>query len=163
MRIGLALGSVWSRLGAKVTVVEYLDTILGGMRTSNGFLAMIFLLAASVFIFNSTLMTIAENRRTFGILKTAGMTPAQLRASVVYGVAAQAVAGIGAGLLVWWLGAGLLLSALFAAVGLVSFPLQNSVVGTLLLVPIVLAFCLLSAWLPSSRLLRLDPRGLIVE
>ena len=29
--IGLELGSVWRRLGAKVTVVEYLDTILGGM------------------------------------------------------------------------------------------------------------------------------------
>ncbi|MGI9365826.1 MAG: dihydrolipoyl dehydrogenase [Rhizobiaceae bacterium] len=29
--IGLELGSVWSRLGANVTVVEYLGTILGGM------------------------------------------------------------------------------------------------------------------------------------
>jgi dihydrolipoamide dehydrogenase len=29
--IGLELGSVWSRLGAKVTVIEYLDQILGGM------------------------------------------------------------------------------------------------------------------------------------
>jgi dihydrolipoamide dehydrogenase len=29
--IGLELGSVWNRLGAKVTVVEYLDQILGGM------------------------------------------------------------------------------------------------------------------------------------
>lgn len=29
--IGLELGSVWQRLGAKVTVVEYLDTILAGM------------------------------------------------------------------------------------------------------------------------------------
>ena len=29
--IGLELGSVWARLGARVTVVEYLDTILGGM------------------------------------------------------------------------------------------------------------------------------------
>lgn len=29
--IGLELGSVWSRLGAKVTVVEYLDKILGPM------------------------------------------------------------------------------------------------------------------------------------
>ncbi len=29
--IGLELGSVWARLGAKVTVIEYLDTILGGM------------------------------------------------------------------------------------------------------------------------------------
>ncbi len=29
--IGLELGSVWARLGAKVTVVEFLDTLLGGM------------------------------------------------------------------------------------------------------------------------------------
>jgi len=29
--IGLELGSVWGRLGSKVTVVEYLDSILGGM------------------------------------------------------------------------------------------------------------------------------------
>jgi dihydrolipoamide dehydrogenase len=29
--IGLELGSVWSRLGAKVTVIEFLDQILGGM------------------------------------------------------------------------------------------------------------------------------------
>ncbi|MBX8813692.1 dihydrolipoyl dehydrogenase [Ochrobactrum sp. MR34] len=29
--IGLELGSVWSRLGSKVTVVEYLDKVLGGM------------------------------------------------------------------------------------------------------------------------------------
>lgn len=29
--IGLELGSVWARLGAEVTVVEFLDTILGGM------------------------------------------------------------------------------------------------------------------------------------
>ena len=29
--IGLELGSVWARLGAKVTVLEYLDRILPGM------------------------------------------------------------------------------------------------------------------------------------
>lgn len=29
--IGLELGSVWARLGAKVTVLEYMDRILGGM------------------------------------------------------------------------------------------------------------------------------------
>src|SRR6185503_11625351 len=31
--IGLELGSVWSRLGSKVTVLEYLDRILPGMDT----------------------------------------------------------------------------------------------------------------------------------
>ncbi len=31
--IGLELGSVWQRLGAKVTVVEFLDRIAAGMDT----------------------------------------------------------------------------------------------------------------------------------
>ena len=41
--IGLELGSVWARLGAKVTVVEYLDQILGGMdgEVSKQFLRML--------------------------------------------------------------------------------------------------------------------------
>jgi dihydrolipoamide dehydrogenase len=41
--IGLELGSVWSRLGAKVTVVEFLDQILGGMdgEVSKQFLRML--------------------------------------------------------------------------------------------------------------------------
>mgnify|MGYP002832804632 CR=1 FL=1 len=29
--IGLEMGAVWSRLGAKVTVIEYLDRLLPGM------------------------------------------------------------------------------------------------------------------------------------
>jgi len=37
--IGLELGSVWQRLGAKVTVVEYFDRILPGMDTELGTLA----------------------------------------------------------------------------------------------------------------------------
>ncbi len=41
--IGLELGSVWLRLGAKVTVIEFLDTILGGMdkEVSKQFLRML--------------------------------------------------------------------------------------------------------------------------
>ena len=144
-------------------VRDQLDGILSGMRMANGFLAVVFLLAAAVFIFNTTLLTIAENRRVFGILKTGGMTPAQLRASVVYGVGVQAIVGILAGLLVWVVGAKLMLSSFFGGVGLVSFPLENWVLGTALLVPIILGFCLLSAWLPSSRVLQINPRALIVE
>ena len=37
--IGLELGSVWARLGAKVTVLEYLDTILPGMDAETAKLA----------------------------------------------------------------------------------------------------------------------------
>jgi putative ABC transport system permease protein len=144
-------------------VRDTMAAVATGMRMTNGFLVLIFLLASSVFVFNSTLMNIAENRRSFGVLKTVGMTPAQLRASVVYGVGLQASVGIAAGLMLWWLGAGPALSLLFSGLGLVSFPLQNSIMGTALAVPCILAFCLLSAWIPSNRVLRINPRNLIVE
>jgi putative ABC transport system permease protein len=144
-------------------VRDMMDAVGTGMRMTNGFLVLIFLLASSVFIFNSTLMNIAENRRSFGVLKAVGMTPAQLRASVVYGVGLQAGVGIAVGLAIWWLGAESGLSLLFSGLGLVSFPLENSITGTALAIPCILVFCLLSAWLPSSRVLGINPRNLIVE
>jgi putative ABC transport system permease protein len=142
---------------------DQLASIMSGMRMANGFLAAVFLLAAAVFIFNTTLLTIGENRRVFGILKTAGMTPVQLRGSVVAGVGVQALLGISAGLALWWLAAPAVLSGLFGTVGLVSFPLTNSVVGMAVAVPLIFGFCLLSAWIPSSRVLDINPRSLIVE
>jgi putative ABC transport system permease protein len=144
-------------------VREIMDTVTAGMRVSNGFLSLVFLAAASVFIFNSTLMNIAENRRMYGILKTVGMTPAELRSSVVWGVAVQSSLGVALGLIAWELGGGAGLSALFAGLGLVAFPVQSNMAGVMVLVPVILLFCLASAWLPSRRLLRLDPKGLIVE
>lgn len=142
---------------------DQLASIMSGMRMANGFLAVVFLLAASVFIFNTTLLTITENRRVFGILKTTGMTPSQLRASVVAGIGVQAGAGILAGLVIWWLAATVLLSPLFGTVGLVAFPLENSIIGMAVVIPLILGFCLLSAWLPSRRVLEVNPRNLIVE
>ena len=142
---------------------DQLASIMTGLRMTNGFLAVVFLLAASVFIFNTTLLTIAENRRIFGILKTAGMTPAQLRSSVVAGVGVQAALGTLAGLLVWFLAAPLMLSGLFQQVGLVSFPLENSVVGMAVALPLIFGFCLVSAWAPSRRVLEVNARHLIVE
>ncbi|MDX1382706.1 MAG: FtsX-like permease family protein, partial [Thermoanaerobaculia bacterium] len=144
-------------------VREIMDTVTAGMRVSNGFLALVFLAAASVFIFNSTVMGIAENRRMYGIFKALGMTPAELRLAVVLGVAAQATAGVAIGLVGWWLGGGVGLSALFSNLGLTAFPVETDPVGTLVLVPTILGFSLLAGWLPSSRLLALDPKGLIVE
>ena len=144
-------------------IKSMMESIMVGMKLTNGFLAFIFLTASAVVIFNSTLMNIAENRRMFGILKSVGMTPNQLRLSVVYGVGLQAIMGIAAGLAIWWWGAPALMSSLFAGLGLVEFPLQNSIVGTVIMVLLVLGFCLLFAWIPSNRLLQINPRNLIVE
>ena len=140
-----------------------MSTVLTGMRISNGFLTGVFLIAASVLIFNATLMQIVESRATFGVLKTVGMTPNQLRRSVVYGVALLAVAGIVLGLVLWSAGASAFLSLLFGSLGLVSFPLATHFAGTAVVALVILVFCLVSAWWPSAGLLDIDPRSLIVE
>ena len=144
-------------------VHDQLVAVTSGLRMANGFLAVVFLLAAAVFIVNTTLLTIAENRRIFGILKTAGMTPAQLRLSVVSGVGVQAALGVVTALVVWALAARALLSVLFASVGMVAFPLENSLVGMVVVVPVILLFCLVSAWVPSAAVLNVNPKALIVE
>ncbi len=144
-------------------VHDQLEAVTSGLRMANGFLAVVFLLAAAVFIVNTTLLTIAENRRIFGILKTAGMTPAQLRMSVVSGVGVQAVLGLVAALVVWAVAARALLSVLFSGVGMVAFPLQNSLIGMAVVVPVILLFCLASAWVPSAAVLDVNPKALIVE
>jgi putative ABC transport system permease protein len=142
---------------------DMLDSATSGMRVGNAFLAGVFLIAAAVFIFNATLMSIGENRRMFGILKTVGMTPSQLRASVVYSIGIQAAAGILLGVVGWWLGGHFILSTLFSGAGLVDFPLENDVLGMMIMAPAILVFCLLSAWIPAGRVLQINPRNLIVE
>ena len=142
---------------------DQLAQIMSGLRMTNGFLALVFLIAAAVFIVNTTLLTIAENRMVFGILKTTGMTPAQLRSSIVTGVGVQALAGVLLALVLWFLAARSVLSGLFGSVGLVSFPLENWGIGMAAMVPVILAFCLASAWWPSRQVLAINPRTLIVE
>jgi putative ABC transport system permease protein len=142
---------------------DQLASVISGQRMANGFLAVIFLAAAAVFIVNTTLLTIGENRRVFGILKTTGMTPAELRLSVVSAVAVQTVVGVALGLLVWVVAAKSFLSLLFRGVGLVDFPLRNSLVGTAIAVVVIVGASLTSAWIPSTAVLDVNPRSLIVE
>jgi putative ABC transport system permease protein len=142
---------------------DQLASITRGLSMTNSFLAIVFLLAAAVFIFNTTLLGIGENRPIFGILKTAGMTPGQLRSSVVAGVAVQAGVGLAAGVSIWFLAARVALSQMFGTVGLVSFPLENSVVGMATMVPLIFGFCIASAWIPSRWVLDVNPRTLVVE
>ncbi|MCC7051749.1 MAG: ABC transporter permease [Gemmatimonadaceae bacterium] len=142
---------------------DQLAQIMTGLRMTNGFLALVFLIAAAVFIVNTTLLTIAEHRRVFGILKTTGMTPGQLRSSIMAAVGVQAVAGVLAALVLWFLLARTVLSGVFGTVGLVTFPLENWALGMAVMAPVIVCCCLASAWWPSRQVLAIDPRTLIVE
>jgi dihydrolipoamide dehydrogenase len=84
--IGLELGSVYARLGAKVTVIEYLDRILPGMdldvaKTFQRLLqkqGFAFRLSAKV-----TSATVANGKVTLGVEPAAGGAAEQIEADVV--------------------------------------------------------------------------------
>jgi putative ABC transport system permease protein len=144
-------------------VRDQLATIMAVLRLANGFLTLVFLTAAGVFIVNTTLLAIAEQRRVLGLLKTTGMTPAQLRYSIVAGVGVQSACAVLAGMVLWFLTARAALSRVFAGVGLAEFPLEHWALGMSIAMPAVVLFCLAIAWWPSRHVLALSPRSLIVE
>ncbi len=84
--IGLELGSVWARLGAKVTVIEYLDRILPGMdlETAKNFQR---LLTKQGFTFKlASKVTGAEKTKTkvkLSVEPAAGGTPETIEADTV--------------------------------------------------------------------------------
>lgn len=145
------------------SIGSILDGIIRSMRISNTFLSVVLLAASCTFIFNSTLMSIAEGRRTYGILKSVGMSPAELHWCVLWNLTIQAALGIIAALSIWWFAGGAGLSLMFASLGLVSFPLHNDLLWTFAVAAMVFAFCVCSGWLSAYRQLRFDPKGLILE
>jgi dihydrolipoamide dehydrogenase len=84
--IGLELGSVWQRLGAKVTVVEFLDRLVPGMDRETGKALERVLAKQGLKIKLSTRVTGATTNDkdvTLTVEKAAGGTPETLEADVV--------------------------------------------------------------------------------
>ncbi|MTI94747.1 MAG: FtsX-like permease family protein [Firmicutes bacterium] len=126
-------------------------------------LSIIFMAVASIITFNATLISIYSDKKTFGIYKAFGMTPLQIRLSMVWKVALLAAVGVSIGMPLALATTPGMLGVLLTNMGLVSFPFDITLWGTLAVIPVCLAVALLSAWLPSGRILGLNPRNLIIE
>lgn len=140
-----------------------LAAIGNGMGLVAIILSVIFMAVAFIITFNTTLMSIYAEKKNFGIYKALGMTPLQIRLSLVYKVLALSGIGILIGLPLSLFGSPRILGALIGSIGMMEFPFTVTVLGTLAAIPICLLVGLISAWIPSGRVLSLNPRNLIVD
>ncbi|MBW1750729.1 MAG: FtsX-like permease family protein [Deltaproteobacteria bacterium] len=128
-----------------------------------GFLSLIFLLVSAVSIFNSTAMGINETKRHYGIYKAIGYTQAQVRLMIVSKSAVLGLAAVAVGCVLFWTLTRTIMALLMTQMGMAQFPMVISPVGSMMMLPTVIALCVISAWLPSNRIARIKARELIVE
>ena len=140
-----------------------LSSITGYMALIVLTLSIIFMAVAFVIIFNATLMSIYSDRKNFGIYKALGMTPVQIRMSIVSKVLALSLIGVALGLPLALILTPRVLSMLVMDMGLVNFPFDLTLLGTLSVVPLSIAVTFISSWIPSGRILKLNPRNLIID
>jgi len=128
-----------------------------------GFLSLVFLLVSFVSIFNSTAMGINESKRLYGIYKALGYTQTQVRLMIVSKSAVLGVVAAVAGSVLFITLTQKIMAILMTQIGMAQFPMVISSLGSIMMLPIIIALCIISAWLPSNRIARIKSRELIVE
>src|SRR6185503_16793339 len=99
-------------------------------------LSLFFISILALSVWNDIVSSIRDHRKTFGILKTAGFTPKQLRTLLSWKMILLATLSLCIGIpLTLWLSP-LLMSAVTKDLGLIHFPLVINVPGTLLIIPL---------------------------
>ncbi len=137
--------------------------IIINIKLSFAFIIMMFLVVSFTTIFNTGMIDIQENKRNFGILKTIGFKPSELRFSQVFKTMSISLIGAILGVTLWINLFPIILNSIFISVGLKYFPIHMDYILTILTIPSITIFSGLSAWIPSGQILKINPKTLIVE
>lgn len=140
-----------------------MNPIMNTMGMSLVFICCIFLVVLVITIYSSSILSIHKLKKNFGIFKTIGMTPVQVRFLVVVrylivGIIAIII-GTAAGLYL----TPVLMTAMCSSMGVVSFPMSVNILQTILVIPFALILALASSWFPSGQILKINPRSLVLE
>jgi putative ABC transport system permease protein len=137
--------------------------VISEMKAVFTLLSLFFITMLFLSIWNDVVISIRDYRKIFGILKTAGFTPRQLRRILPWKILLPSLLALIMGIpLSLWLSP-LLMSQVTKTMGLVHFPFMVDPALMLLLPPLFLFSVLLFAWLASSGTTRVNPRMLINE
>ncbi|MCP4218460.1 MAG: ABC transporter permease [bacterium] len=121
----------------------------------------VFFIISFIFVNNDTVQYIGQSRKNFGILKSIGVTPFQLRMSSVYRILIQVFACLLIAVPFSSLLAPQVLNLAFGSIGFGAFPANLAIAPKLLLVPLFGIFGFLSAWIPSRRINKIKPKELV--
>jgi len=137
--------------------------IVSNMEVTFLILSLFFISILALSVTNDMVISIRDHRKTFGILKTAGFTPNQLRTLLSWKMLLLASLSLCIGMpLTLWLGP-LLMSAVTKDLGLIHFPFVINVSGTLLIIPLFFGAVALCTWISSASAAKVNPRILLIE
>jgi len=135
--------------------------IITGVKSALLSLSLFFVLILLLTIGNDMMSNILEHLKSFGILKSIGYTPFQIRSSLtwksIFLTMISLLIGISSAL---WITPHLM-SSLSAGIGLVRFPYLINVYAILLQVPVTIALVAIYSWWLSVRTATVSPRSLI--
>lgn len=137
------------------------QNIIASMRGTLLLVSLFFLAVLFAILFNDALMNIHDFRKSFGIFKTIGLTPLQLRWALVYKALLLSAFCLIIGLPATLFLSPILISGMSEGIGLQDFPYLIQVLGTILSVPSLLLFTGLSAWRASKNVLKITPKNLV--
>lgn len=124
-------------------------------------LSLFFLLVLFAVLFSDTLMNIQEKQHTFGVLKTIGTVPTQLKKILVFKQLIIFFLAFIISMPFVQLISQQLISRLTAGIGLVEFPFLSLPFSSVFVVVVILFFVIGTTWWASGRLAKLSPKVLI--
>jgi putative ABC transport system permease protein len=111
---------------------------------------------AAVGILNSMWLSVQERRRVFGMLKAVGMTPGQVRLSVLAAAISLALVGYVVGVLVGFPGISLLMDTVARSQGFGPLRPPLDGLGLALILPAVVVLAIIGAFIPAYRASRVS-------
>jgi len=128
-----------------------------------GILSAIFLIVLAVIIVNTMLLDIQQEKKMYGILKTCGMLPSELRMSLAWRIVITSVIGLIIGIPVGMVAAPGILNLAMSSMGIVNYPVVINFIDAIYVILIIIAISLLCSWLTSRKVLDTNPKLLLIE
>lgn len=156
-------------IGASINIemsVEESKTIIGiisNMKAGTIAISIFFILIMAIIINNHINIYINQNKLSFGKLKSIGYTTKQLKKSLIWKMGFILLIGGTVGTALSILSSPMIMGALTSGIGLDKFPFTSSFTGTAAANFGLFLVVLLSTWIASSNIRKLNPRILITD
>lgn len=156
-------GGLLSTVIAEDKFVDKTKPQTGGMSIVLIFVSTVFILLLTATLASSTILFIHKNKKIYGIYKTIGLTPGQIRLSIVSKNLVIALPGMTAGILLSLYALAPALTSICGRMGIVRYPFTANLWRTSIILPFILGICFLSSWISSGRVLKINSRILLNE
>jgi putative ABC transport system permease protein len=143
-------GKIFSNVGSTMSIPILL---IGG----------VFIVVSFINIFNIVLISVYEEKKSYGIFKALGFTSNQIRNSIIYRVLALASFSILIGAPLSIIVSPKIVELILSDMGIVKFPFVIDTINIVLSIIIFITVIFMGVWIPSSKVLHISLRELIEE